>query len=90
MAQIKFVHRDEKEVKLFATPIISFNKSKKLSSIDGNDVLYYINVQEAYRLKLESFCDMNTPYPVDSGYCLINIPIIRGDKSKVLSNFNKL
>ena len=89
MAQIKFVHRDEPTVKLLETPIIAFDKSKKLSSIDGTDTLYYINKQEAYRLRLESFCDLNKSHPIYNDYCLITIPIIRGDKSKVVNNFNK-
>ena len=44
MAGIKFVHEEEKEVKLKGTPKVPFNKSKKLSSMDGSEVLYYIDV----------------------------------------------
>ncbi len=83
MAQIKFVHRDELAVKLNATPHIAFDKSKKLTSLEGGNPLYYILAEEAYRLKLNSFCDFNQKHPIYPDYSLINIPIIRDDYSKV-------
>ena len=55
MAGIKFVHRDEKEVKLTSTPKVDFNKSKKLSSMSGGNSLYYIDVEEAFKLNLSLF-----------------------------------
>ena len=83
MAQIKFIHRDEPVVKLNATPHIAFDKSKKLTSLEGGKPLYYILAAEAYRLKLNSFCDFNQKHPIYPDYSLINIPIIRDEYSKV-------
>ena len=40
MAGIKFVHDDDKEQIIKGTPKVPFNKSKKLSSMDGSQVLY--------------------------------------------------
>jgi hypothetical protein len=83
MAQIKFVHRDEAVVKIKATPHIAFDKSKKLTSLEGGDSLYYILVAEAFRLKLDTFCDFKQKHPMYPDYSLINIPIKRKEKSKV-------
>ena len=41
MAQIKFVHREDKEQIIKGTPKVPFNKSKKLSSVDGSKTLLY-------------------------------------------------
>jgi|TARA_B110000858_G_C17790941_1_gene469865 hypothetical protein len=80
MAGIKFVHRDEKEVKLTSTPKVDFNKSKKLSSMSGGNSLYYIDVEEAFKLKLDSFCDFTQKHPQNENYTLITIPIQREEK----------
>ena len=77
MAGIKFVHEEEKEVKLKGTPKVPFNKSKKLSSMDGSQVLYYIDVETAFKMKLDTFCDFTKKHPQYSDYTLITIPIIR-------------
>ena len=45
MKGIKFVHTEDKEVKIKGTPKVPFNKSKKLSSMDGEVVLYYIETE---------------------------------------------
>tara|TARA_B110000285_G_scaffold98077_1_gene111885 strand:- start:1139 stop:1393 length:255 start_codon:yes stop_codon:yes gene_type:complete len=83
MAQIKFLHKDEQVVKLKATPHIAFDKSKKLTSLEGGEPLYYIQVAEAFKLKLDTFCDFNQKHPVYPDYSLINIPIKREVRSKV-------
>jgi hypothetical protein len=49
----------------------------------GGEPLYYIQVAEAFRLKLNTFCDFNQKHPVYPDYSLINIPIIRDERSKV-------
>lgn len=77
MAGIKFVHDEEKEVKLKGKPKIPFNKSKKLSSMDGGKTLYYINTEVAFRMKLETFVDFTQKHPQDSNYAVITIPIER-------------
>jgi len=77
MASIKFIHTEDKPVKLKSTPIISLNKSKKLSSIDGKRTIYYIETKEAFKLKLESFVDFTQKHPQYENYVVITIPIIR-------------
>ena len=80
MASIKFVHREDKPVKLKSTPVIAFKKSKKLSSMDGTQVLYYIETAEASKLKLESFVDFTQKHPQYENYAVITIPIIREEQ----------
>ena len=80
MAGIKFVHEEEKEVKLKGTPKVPFNKSKKLSSMDGTHILYYIETAEAFKMKLDTFCDFTKKHPQNADYALINVPIIREQK----------
>lgn len=77
MAGIKFVHEEEKEVKLKGTPKIPFNKSKKLSSMDGSEVLYYIDVETAFKMKLDTFCDFTQKHPLTKSYVVITVPIER-------------
>tara|TARA_B100000902_G_C26569102_1_gene555665 strand:+ start:293 stop:538 length:246 start_codon:yes stop_codon:yes gene_type:complete len=77
MAGIKFVHQEDKEVKIKGTPKVPFSKSKKLSSMDGTNVLYYIETAEAFKLKLDTVCDFTQKHPQYSDYALITIPIIR-------------
>jgi|TARA_B110000858_G_C17665233_1_gene409222 hypothetical protein len=77
MAGIKFVHNDDQEVKLNGTPNIPFKKSKKLSSMDGSQVLYYIDVETAFKMKLDTFCDFTQKHPQTESYVLITVPIER-------------
>ena len=42
MASIKFVDKTEKEQIIKGTPKVPMAKSKKLSSLDGSKVLYYV------------------------------------------------
>jgi len=77
MAGIKFVHKDDKEVKLKGTPKIPFNKSKKLSSMDGSQVLYYVDVETAFKMKLDTFCDFTQKHPQNESYVVITVPIER-------------
>ena len=50
MASIKFVDNTEKEQIIKGTPKVPFNKSKKLSSMDGDKVLYYVETETAFSL----------------------------------------
>lgn len=79
MAGIKFVHKDDKEVKLKGTPKIPFNKSKKLSSMDGSQSLFYIETETAFKMKLDSFVDFTQKHPQYGNYALITVPIERVD-----------
>jgi len=80
MANIKFVHQEEKQIKIKGTPNVPFTKSKKLSSMDGSQVLYYIDVETAFKLKLDSVCNFTQKHPQDENYALITIPINREQK----------
>jgi hypothetical protein len=77
MANIKFVHQEEKQIKIKGTPTVSFKKSKKLTSMTGGNPLYYIEIDEAFKLKLDSVCDFTQKHPQDENYVLITILINR-------------
>jgi len=77
MAGIKFVDNTEKEQIIKGTPKVPINKSKKLSSMDGSQVLYYIDVETAFKMKLETFCDFTQKHPQTDSYVLITVPIER-------------
>lgn len=77
MASIKFVDNTEKEQVVKGTPKVPISKSKKLSSMDGSKVLYYVETETAFRLKIDSKVDFKNKHPQDSNYRLITIPIQR-------------
>jgi hypothetical protein len=78
MASIKFVDKTEKEQVIKGTPKVPFNKSKKLSSMDGSGkVLYYIHTETAFKMKIDSKVDFTQKHPQDSNFALITIPIER-------------
>lgn len=76
-ASIKFVDNTEKEQIIKGTPKVPFNKSKKLSSMDGSTVLYYIETETAFKLKIDSKVDFTQKHPQYDNYHLITIPIDR-------------
>ena len=77
MASIKFVDNSEKEQVVKGTPKVPISKSKKLSSMDGSKVLYYVETETAFRLKIDSKVDFKNKHPQDSNYHSITIPIER-------------
>jgi len=77
MASIKFVHKEEKEQVIKGTPKVPFDKSKKLSSLDGSKSLYYVETETAFKLKIDSKIDFTQKHPHYSNYHLITIPIDR-------------
>lgn len=77
MAQIKFVHKDEEEQVIKGTPKVPFSKSKKLVSMDGSKVLYYVDTETAFKLKIDSKVDFSQKHPQNSNFHLITIPIDR-------------
>lgn len=80
MAGIKFVHREEKQIKLKGKPKVPFNKSKKLSTMDGSESLFYIETATAFSMKLDSFVDFTQKHPQYGNYALITVPIERVEK----------
>lgn len=77
MASIKFVHKEEKEQVIKGTPKVPFDKSKKLSSLDGSQTLYYVDTETAFKMKIDSKVDFNQKHPQDKKFALITIPIER-------------
>lgn len=77
MAGIKFVHDDDKEVKITGTPKVPINKSKKLVSVDGSQELFYVETEMAFKLKIDSQMDFTNKHPHYDDYHLITIPIER-------------
>ena len=77
MAGIKFVDNTEDEVVIKGTPKVPFNMSKKVSSIEGTEVIYFINKNWGLTNKLISKMNFNTVFPTDADFCEITIPIDR-------------
>ena len=77
MAQIKFTHNDAEEQIIKGIPKVPFNKSKKLSSMDGSNVLYFVETETAFRLKIDSKVDFAQKHPQFRNFHLITIPIER-------------
>ena len=77
MASIKFVDNTEKEQIVRGVPKVPFSRSKKLVSMDGKTVLYYVETEMAFKLKIDSKLDFTQKHPQDSSYHLITIPIER-------------
>jgi len=77
MASIKVTFKEEKEQVIKGTPKVPFNKSKKLSSMDGSTVLYYVETETAFKLKIDSKVDFTQKHPQYENYHLITIPIDR-------------
>ena len=77
MASIKFVHKHEKEQVIKGTPRVPFDKSKKLSSLDGLTTLFYVDIDTAYKMKIDSKVDFSQKHPQNKNFALITIPIER-------------
>ena len=77
MASIKFVHNEEKEQIIKGTPKVPFDKSKKLVSMDGSTILYYVETETAFKMKIDSKVDFKQKHPQFGNYHLITIPIER-------------
>lgn len=77
MASIKFVHKEEKEQIIKGIPKIPFDKSKKLMSMDGSTILYYVDTETAFKMKIDSQVDFSQKHPQNKNFALIRIPIER-------------
>jgi len=78
-AQIKFVDNAEKEPVIKGTPRIPKQFSKKMVSMDGTTVVYYIHKEWGYKHRLWPVMDMFNLHPVYPEFCEIKIPIERID-----------
>tara|TARA_B110000977_G_scaffold155164_1_gene197344 strand:- start:165 stop:401 length:237 start_codon:yes stop_codon:yes gene_type:complete len=77
MAGIKFVDNTEDEVVIKGTPKVPFNMSKKVSSIEGTDVIYFIDKNWGLANNLQSKMNFNSLFPTELNFCEITIPIDR-------------
>ena len=66
-----------KPIKIKGTPQVPIKKSKKLKSIDGKEVMYFIETAYAYSKKLNHHVDFTRKHPQFSDYHLMKIPIKR-------------
>jgi len=77
MAGIKFVDSSEDEVIITGTPRVPFNMSKKVSSVEGTEVIYFINKNWGIANRLNSKMNFRSLFPTDEDFCEITIPIDR-------------
>jgi hypothetical protein len=68
---------EAKPIKIKGTPQVPIKKSKKLKSIDGKEVMYFIETAYAYSKKLNHLVDFTRKHPQFSDYHLMKIPIKR-------------
>jgi hypothetical protein len=72
---------EEDEVKIKGTPSVPFHLSKKLSSIEGADIIYFIDKTWGLDNGLQTKMNFNSVFPTDEDFCEITIPILRiGDE----------
>ena len=77
MAGIKFIDSSEDEVIIKGTPKVPFNMSKKVSSVEGTEVIYFINKNWGITNRLNSKMNFSSLFPTDEDFCEITIPIDR-------------
>jgi len=68
---------EEEEFVIKGTPVVPFHLSKKLSSIEGTDTIYFIDKNYGLANKLSSKMNFNSTFPTDDNFCEITIPIQR-------------
>lgn len=65
------------EIPTNRTVTVPMLMSKKLISIEGDTVLFYINKNYGLANGLESLMDFSSVYPTDEDFCIINTNIVR-------------
>ena len=78
-AQIKFVDKTEKEPIVRGTPKVPKEFSKKLVSINGTHVIYYIDREWGIKNRLWPKMKLFNTHPAYPKFCEITIPIERID-----------
>lgn len=68
---------EEEEIIIKGIPKVPFHMSKKVSSIEGTEVIYFINKNWGMANKLITKMNFNTVFPTDEDFCEITIPIDR-------------
>lgn len=68
---------EEEEIIIKGKPKVPFNMSKKVSSIEGTEVIYFINKNWGLANKLISKMNFGVVFPTDEDFCEITIPIDR-------------
>lgn len=78
MASIKvYMKNEEKEKVIKGTPQIPSNLSAKLSKMDGNQVIYFVDKDFGIKQGLSSKMKFNSTHPSRPNLCEIIIPIER-------------
>ena len=72
-----FQDEEEEEVKRIKTPNVPFHLSKKLSSIEGTDIIYFIDKTWGLNNGLQTKMNFTSVFPTDEDFCEITIPILR-------------
>ena len=81
-ARIKFVDTTEKEPVIKGTPKVPKEFSKKLLSMDGSQVIYFIDKDWGYANRLWPVMKVFNLHPIYPNFCEITIPIKRVDEIK--------
>ena len=68
---------EEEEIIIKGKPNVPFNLSKKVSSIEGTEVIYFIHKNWGLANKLDSKMNFSVVFPTDEDFCEITIPINR-------------
>lgn len=78
-AQIKFVDNAEKEPVIKGTPLVPKKFSKKMISMDGERVVYYVEKEYGWKAGLYPKMKFSNVHPIYPDFCEITIPIERID-----------
>ena len=68
---------DEREIVIKGTPQVPFSLSAKLSKVEGNQVIYFVDKDFGIKNGLSSKMRFNILHPSRSNLCEITIPIQR-------------
>jgi hypothetical protein len=79
-ASIKVYMKDEKERVITGTPQVPFSLSAKLSQLNGNQVVYFIDKDYGIKNGLSSRMKFYSLHPTRPNLCEITIPIERVEK----------
>ena len=68
---------DEREIVIKGTPQVPFSLSAKLSKVEGNQVIYFVDKDFGIKNGLSSKMRFNILHPTRPNLCEITIPIQR-------------
>ena len=68
---------DEREIVIKGTPQVPFSLSARLSKVEGNEVIYFVDKDFGIKNGLSSKMRFNILHPTRPNLCEITIPIQR-------------